>query len=365
MQVNEQLHSYSLGIRKMADMAREMPNAIRADVGESNLRAPQSFIDAMHSETDNLQFQYSDTLGVKPLREAIRSFEAEKVSHYEQPEVLVTCGGEAALYAIIASFVGPGDEYLIPAACFSPYSLIGACIGATPVPVNYEDESALRAALSDKTKLILVNTPNNPSGQVLSSTAIRHIAAVAQERDLAIISDDVYDRILFNGVTPPPHLASLAPERTFVLHSVSKLFSLSGVRVGWIIGEQHWIDDLKKMHRAMTSGTNTTAQYACVPLFQEHDYIEATRRTYEERATALWQVFDELGWQCDKPQGAMYLMPDVGTNGEEKAMSLLQEHGISSVPGKFFGPHLENRIRFSLGRLDLDSIAEIKKRLTA
>lgn len=362
MQLNPQVAQLPLGIRRIADMAREMPNAIRADVGESNIRPPQCFIDALHKATDELQFQYSDTLGVPPLREAIKQFEASKMAHYKNPEVLVTCGGEAALYTIISAFVAQGEEYIIPSTCFAPYTLISACLRATAVYVDFEDPDALANAVTEKTKLILVNTPNNPSGQILSDEALQRIAAVAKEKDLAIISDDVYDKIQFTG-KELTHLASLAPERTFVLHSVSKIFSLSGVRVGWIIGEAEYIDGMKKIHRAMTSGTNTTAQYACVPLFQEHQYIEETKQEYQKRARALWELTQEMGWECQEPQGAMYLLPDVGEDGEVFAERLIKEKSISTVPGRFFGPGIQNRIRFSLGRLTLEDINEMRHRL--
>jgi aspartate/methionine/tyrosine aminotransferase len=361
--IKKNIQNISLSIRAISDTANKIPGCIRADIGQPNFAPPAQLEELVHKySTDSRSIRYASTYGVPELISSLQRFEQRKAALYKQPQFFVTAGGQAALYAIMSSILSPGDIIAVDTAYYPPYKLIATILGATLREVDFSDTQSVQKHLDEDIALIILNSPSNPTGQVLSRESIECIAQQAAQFQTPVLSDDVYDRIVFDDVLVP-HIAEYIPDLTLVIGSVSKLFCLPGYRVGWILGEKKLIDHIAKVHRAMNSCPNSLAQLVSAEIIQDHQYIQNISNTLKQRAKKLYEICLSLGWDVAPAQGGMYLFPQISDMNQlssfEFAMQLLEEKHIAVVPGSAFGSQNDDRIRLCFGSMDLEDIEKI------
>jgi len=366
MPIKKSITSLSFDIRAIAEKASQTPNCIRADIGEPNYAPPTKFREICAELIKTEDFAYAPTFGDPELLVELSKFEAKKFQNFKDPQFCVTSGAQAGLFAIFTSILGENDEILVHKAYYPPYKSIAQILGAKLITVDFEDSVAVSSKISAKTKIILVNSPNNPTGEIFSAAVLQNLARISRENNLVVISDDVYDRLIFEE-NKLSHIANFYPEKTIIVNSISKTFCLTGARIGWILGEKNLISQITKVHRNMNSCPNSLMQKALakyLPVSQ--DFLENMRQEFENRGQKMAKIFNDLGWKCASPQGAMYLMPQIPNLIDSKKFvleELIAKKGISGIPGEFFGKQNKDKIRFCFGALNQKQIAEFSKKI--
>jgi aspartate aminotransferase len=332
---------------------------IRLEGGEPFLPTPQFIKDAMKKALDENQTRYAPSSGVPQLLTAIREKLAERNRFpVRDDQLIVTSGGMHGLFCAFQATLNPGDEILL----FSPYwtpirDLVSFC-GAQLVLAPWRDlrqepiEAVLRRKLTSRTRLIYLNSPSNPSGDVLSREQLEAVARFAVEQNLVVVSDEAYEDLIYEG--EHVSIASL-PEmfgRTLSVYTLSKTYAMTGWRVGYLAADDVWMPALRKLVLNTINGVSTPTQYAsAVAIAERSDYLENIRGEYRMRRDLLVQAVRQAGFRCDTPRGAFYLLVDVRERlgGESWAAmnALLDRTGIASVPGVVFGPEGEGHLRMS------------------
>ena len=348
------------GIRRFFDMAAEMPHCISLGVGEPDFKTPWAVRDAGIRSLEQGRTKYTANAGLIQLRQEIcrylsRRFELD----YQPNEVVVTVGGSEAIDLCIRALVQPGDEVIIPEPCFVCYEPITQLTGGVPVHIATKAEDdfrltadQLKAAITPKTKLLVLPFPNNPTGGVMSAADLEAIAEVLRGTDIMVLSDEIYSELTY-GLDRHVSIASLPGmrERTIVVNGFSKSYAMTGWRLGYAVGPQPIIKVMTKIHQSCIMSAPTTSQYAAITALRQcDDAIETMRDEYNRRRRYVVKALNEMGLTCFEPRGAFYVFPSIqisGLSSEEFCERLLHEKEIAIVPGNAFGSSGEGFARIS------------------
>ena len=348
------------GIRKFFDLAAEMEGCISLGVGEPDFKTPWAVRDAGIRSLEQGRTKYTANAGLMQLRQEIcrylsRRFELD----YQPNEVVVTVGGSEAIDLCIRALVQPGDEVIIPEPCFVCYEPITQLTGGVPVHIATKAEEdfrltadQLKAAITPKTKLLVLPFPNNPTGGVMSAADLEAIAEVLRGTDIMVLSDEIYSELTY-GLDRHVSIASLPGmrERTIVVNGFSKSYAMTGWRLGYAVGPQPIIKVMTKIHQSCIMSAPTTSQYAAITALRQcDDAIETMRDEYNRRRRYVVKALNEMGLTCFEPRGAFYVFPSIqisGLSSEEFCERLLHEKEIAIVPGDAFGSSGEGFARIS------------------
>lgn len=365
------------GIRRFFDIAAEMDDVISLGVGEPDFKTPWSIRQAGIRSLETSKTWYTANAGLFELKEEICKYVKRKFSLEYSPknETLVTVGGSEAIDACIRSLVNPGDEVLIPEPCFVAYSPIASLCGAkvVPIPTKAEDSfrltpEQLKAAITEKTKLLIFPFPNNPTGAVMRKEHLQKIAEVLRETNIITLSDEIYAELTY-GDTPHVSLASIdgMKERTIVINGFSKAYAMTGWRLGYALGPAPIISQMTKVHQFAIMCAPTTSQYAAVQALKSCDNeIEKMKNTYDMRRRLIVDSFNKMGLTCFEPEGAFYVFPCIKSTGltsEEFCEKLLYSKKVAVVPGDAFGSCGEGFVRVSYS-YSIEHITTALKRIS-
>lgn len=348
------------GIRKFFDLAADMPHCISLGVGEPDFKTPWSVRDAGIRSLEQGRTRYTANAGLKELRtEICRYLERRFELHYEPDQALVTVGGSEAIDMAIRALVQPGDEVIIPEPCFVCYEPITQLTGGVPVHIATRAEdnfcltaNQLRAAITPRTKLLILPYPNNPTGGVMEAGQLEEIAAVLRGTDIIVLSDEIYSELTY-GLDRHVSIASLPgmAERTIVVNGFSKSYAMTGWRLGYAVGPRPIIKVMTKIHQSCIMSAPTTSQYAAIVALRQCDEaIEMMRDEYNRRRRYVVKALNEMGLTCFEPRGAFYVFPSIqisGLTSEEFCERLLREKEVAIVPGSAFGASGEGYARIS------------------
>lgn len=349
------------GIRKFFDIANEMDNVISLSVGEPDFQTPWHVRQAGIESLEMGRTWYTPNRGFTKLRQEISKYFERRfsVSYDPETQVLVTVGGSEAIDAALRCLAGPGDEVLIPQPSFVCYEPLTIMTGATPVIIETKMEDEFRLTveeieekITDKTKILILPFPNNPTGAIMEREQLEEIAKVVEKHNLMVISDEIYSELTYGGKN---HVSFASidnmKERTIVVNGFSKSYAMTGWRLGYALGPKPIIDQLTKLHQYGIMSAPTTAQYAAIEALKNGDAdIEEMRSQYEMRRRLVVGSFDRMGLECFEPLGAFYVFPCIkstGLSSEEFCTRLLNSKRIAVVPGNAFGESGEGYVRVS------------------
>ncbi len=350
------------GIRRFFGMAKEMPDCVNLSVGEPDFCPPEHVLEASARAAVAGRTHYEPTNGIPELRKAL----AEKASRdYElnydpNDEILITVGGTEAIFATLFGLVNPGDEVLVPNPGFVLYEPCVRLAGGVPICVPLLKGRDFRLSIDDvmsliteRSRVIVVNSPNNPTGGVLTYDELAGLAKIAVERDMIVISDEVYEKILYDDAKH--HCLAAFPgmrERTLVVNSFSKTYAMTGLRVGYVYGPRELISAVWLVHQYMVSCVNSLSQYAALAALEgSQDFVEEMVREFDKRRRLVHKRLDSIeGFCCTLPKGAFYAFPNIeafGMSSEECSEFLARNARVITVPGSAFGSGGEGYIRIS------------------
>ena len=359
------------GIRKFFDIASEMDNVISLSVGEPDFKTPWHVREEGINSLQLGKTWYTPNRGFTALREEISNYYNRRFNLKYDPatQVLVTVGGSEAIDVAIRCLAGPGDEVIIPQPSFVCYEPLTLMAGATPVLMDTKVENEFRVvpedlekAITDKTKLLILPYPNNPTGGIMEKEDLEKIAQVIKKHDIMVLSDEIYAELTYNEQR---HI-SIANidgmyERTIVVNGFSKSYAMTGWRLGYALGPTEILSQMTKLHQFCIMSAPTTAQYAAIEALKKGDNdIESMRSEYEMRKNFIVGSFEKLGLTCFEPKGAFYCFPCIkstGLSSEEFCTRLIKEKHVAVVPGNAFGESGEGFIRVSY----CNSLANISK----
>ena len=346
------------GLRRFFDIAEQMDDVISLSIGEPDFATPAHILEAGIYSMRHDGTKYTSNSGTVELREAI-SAHLEKlyqVNYSPEDQILVTVGVSEALYLAATAILDPGDEIIVPQPCFGAYTaeVILSCGEVVPITTKVEDDfqvtaAQIKAAVTPKTKAILLGYPNNPTGAVLDREALEEIAKVVVEHDLLVISDEIYDTLVY-GVDHVcvPAIPELY-ERTILLGGFSKAYAMTGWRVGYATGPAEILGAMRKIHQYTIMSAPTMAQAAALRALQKGtDDVLQMREEYDRRRKFVVSGLNELGLTCFEPRGAFYAFPSIAVTGMtplEFCETLIKEEHVAIVPGDAFGAGGENHVR--------------------
>ena len=364
------------GIRKFFDVVSMMEDAISLGVGEPDFVTPWAIREAGIYSLESGQTYYTANSGLMELREEICHYMKRKydVIYDAKTQVLVSVGGSEAIDAMIRSVVCPGDEVLIPEPCFVCYKPLTVMAGGVPVTIETKEEDdfrltpeQLKEKITDKTKLLILPFPNNPTGGVMSKSDLEAIAEVLKGTDILVISDEIYAELLDSDEphTPFSKIDGMY-DRTVVVNGFSKAFAMTGWRLGYAMGPERIIKLMTKVHQYGIMSSPTTSQYAAIEALRSCDEdVERMREEYNYRRRVIVDGFRNMGLSCFEPYGAFYVFPCIkrtGMTSEEFCNKLLEEEKVAVVPGNAFGESGEGFIRCSYA-YSIENIEEALKRI--
>ena len=358
------------GIRKFFDIVNEMQDAISLGVGEPDFDTPWHIRDEGIYSLEKGRTFYTSNAGLKELKMEIARYIERKcnVAYDCEHEVLVTVGGSEAIDIAMRAMLDPGDEVLIPQPSFVCYTPCAMLANGTPVIIELKAENEfrltaeeVRAAITPKTKLLVLPFPNNPTGSIMTKSDLEEIANVVIENDLYVLSDEIYSELTYGGA-PHVTIASLPGmrERTIVINGFSKAFAMTGWRLGYACGPRVILEQMLKIHQFAIMCAPTMSQYAAVEALRNGEGdVEKMREEYDGRRL---HRFREMGISCFEPYGAFYMFPciqEFGLSSEEFAEKLLESEKVAVVPGTAFGKSGEGFVRVSYAY----SLEDLKKAL--
>lgn len=348
------------GLRRYFDLAATMDGVISLGIGEPDSVTPEPILQAGIRSLEEGMTGYTSNSGLISLREALAAHlhRLYGVSYDPETELLITVGVSEALHAVLLSLVDRGDEVIVPEPSYVAYR--AGVLFADGVPVAVEtraedgfqvDVERIRAAISPRTRALLIGYPNNPTGTVLEADRFRALATLACEEDLIVVSDEIYDRLVY-GV---PHCCVAAlpgmRERTVLLGGFSKSYAMTGWRIGYVAGPPEVVAAARKVHQYIIMSAPTTAQVAALEALQNgEEHVQAMVGSYDERRRLIVDGLNSIGLPCVEPRGAFYAFPSIaptGLNSEEFADRLLEEEKVVVVPGSAFGACGEGYVRCS------------------
>ncbi len=365
------------GIRKFFDIASSMDDVISLGVGEPDFRTPWQIRSAGIRSLEHGSTRYTANRGLDVLREELSRYVDRKygVNYDPKTEILVTVGGSEAIDMAVRALINPGDEVIIPQPSYVCYEPITALAGGVPVIIETKAENGfkltaeeLRSAITEKTKILILPYPSNPTGAVMEREDIEALAEVLEGTNICIISDEIYAELTFGGThASVPSIGSLR-ERTILVNGFSKAFSMTGWRLGYACGPEPLIAQITKIHQYAIMCAPTTSQYAAVEALRSCEgEVERMREEYDDRRRIIVKGFCDLGLECREPKGAFYAFPSIkstGLSSEEFCERLLESKKVAVVPGTAFGKSGEGFVRASYC-YSIDHIKEALSRIEA
>jgi aminotransferase len=346
------------GIRRFFDIAATMPDVISLGIGEPDFVTPDSILRSGITSLERGETHYTSNSGVYELRCALSEHLRRMygVAYDPDQEILITVGVSEAMYLALTAIVDPGDEVIVPQPCFVSYAPEVIFAGGKAVTIGCKVENdfqvtgaEIEARVTPRTKAILIGYPNNPTGAVLTRERMLEIAAVAEKHDLLVISDEIYDRLVYGvehvcfAQLPGMH------NRTIVLGGFSKDYAMTGWRIGYMAGPKEILTAARKVHQYTIMSAPTTAQVAAqYALAHGEEHVLRMRDEYDRRRKLIVGGLNSLGLDCFEPRGAFYAFPSVaksGMNDEDFADKLLAEEHVAVVPGNSFGEGGEGYVR--------------------
>ncbi len=362
------------GIRKFFDIVSENPDAISLGVGEPDFDTPWNMTtEGIRSLREGRTF-YTANAGLLELRQEISRYLTKRVGNRYNPqsEIIVTVGGSEAIDLAFRALLNPGDEVIIPQPAFVSYEPCTVMAGGVPVTIDLQEENGfvltpaqLEAAITPKSKILLLSYPNNPTGATLSPKEAAAIAQVVVKHDLVVISDEIYTELIYEGehvsIASFPNMA----ERTILINGFSKTFAMTGWRIGYLAAPAIFTEQMLKLHQYIIMTAPTVSQYAALEGLKGdwQGLVEPMRESYEQRRNYLHHALTQMGIPCYKAKGAFYLFPNIsqfGLSSEEFALNLLEEEALACVPGSAFGEAGEGYLRLSYAY----SLEELKEAMT-
>jgi len=348
------------GIRKFFDIVATMKDVISLGIGEPDFDTPDSILQAGVQSLQSGRTHYTSNAGLIELRQALANHLSLSNGTVYDPgsELLITVGVSEALYLAMTALLNPGDEVIVPTPCFVAYQAEVLLAGGVAVELpTYAGDGfqirpdALEAAITPRTKAILLGYPNNPTGAVASREALTEVARIAEKHDLIVISDELYDQLVY-GV---PHVCFAAlpgmRQRTILLGGFSKNYAMTGWRIGYAAGPADLIKGLLRVHQYTIMSAPTTAQDAALEaILHGQAYVDAMRNEYNRRRKLIVSGLNRLGLNTVEPHGAFYAFPSIAITGMDEetfAHKLLEEERVAVVPGTAFGPGGEGYVRCS------------------
>lgn len=348
------------GIRKFFDIVATMEGAISLGVGEPDFETPWQIRRAGITSLEKGKTFYTSNWGLAELRAEIAGNIQRKygLSYDPQKEILVTVGGSEAIDNAFRAFVGPGDEVLIPEPSFVCYTPLTILTGGTPVPLKTVNEDQfkvtperLRAAITPRTKMLVLPFPNNPTGAIMTRGELEAIAEVLRDTNILVLSDEIYCDLTYQGEHVCFAEIDGMKERTIVVGGFSKSYAMTGWRLGWAMGPREMMAPICKIHQFGIMSAPTTAQFAGIEAMRTgEDDVQRMKMQYDLRRRYLVGELRDMGLECFEPLGAFYVFPSIrstGLSSEEFASRLLADQKVAVVPGNAFGESGEGHVRIS------------------
>lgn len=348
------------GIRKFFDIVNEMDDAISLGVGEPDFDTPWHIRDEGIYSLEKGRTFYTSNSGLKDLKKEIAVYlqRSQGVSYDYNHEIFVTVGGSEAIDVALRAMLNPGDEVLIPQPSYVSYEPCTVLADGVPVFINLKEENQfrltaqeLRDAITDKTKILILPFPNNPTGAIMEKEDLEAIAEIIEEKDLFVISDEIYGELTYKGKHSSIVSLPGMKERTILINGFSKAYAMTGWRLGYACGPRIILEQMLKIHQFAIMCAPTTSQYAAVEALKNgEEDVEEMREAYNQRRRYLMHAFKEMGLECFEPYGAFYVFPSIkefGMTSDEFATRLLQEEKVAVVPGTAFGDCGEGYLRIS------------------
>lgn len=362
------------GIRDFFDIVTTMKDVISLGIGEPDFDTPWHVREATVFAIERGATHYSSNLGYLELRRALSKYVAKHFGAEYNPdnEILVTVGVSEALDLALRALVNPGDEVLYHEPCYVSYRATILFAAGTPLAVETKAANGFRltramleAKCTPRTKVLMLNFPNNPTGAVMSREDLEAIAKFAVEKDLIVITDEIYAELTYD--TPHTSIVSLPgmKERTIFLHGFSKAWAMTGYRLGYAAGPAELIEAMMKVHQYTMLCASSLAQKAAVEALKRHADVQAMVDEYRRRRNFIVAAFADMGLQCHRPLGAFYAFPSVakfGLKSKDFALKLLHEEKVAAVPGTAFGDCGEGFLRCAYAT-SMDNIKEAMARL--
>ena len=348
------------GIRKFFDIVTEMKDAISLGVGEPDLDTPWHIRDEGIYSLEKGRTFYTSNSGLKELKEEICHYTKRKqgVTYDPNHEVLVTVGGSEAIDIGLRAMINPGEEVLIPQPSYVSYEPCAVLAGGVPVIIELKEENEFRLtaqeledAITDKTKVLILPFPNNPTGAIMERKDLEAIAEVIRRHDIFVISDEIYAELTYKEKHVSIVEIEGMQERTILINGFSKAFAMTGWRLGYACGPREIVEQMTKIHQYAIMCAPTTSQYAAVEALRNgDDDVKEMRMAYNQRRRYLMNAFQEMGLECFEPFGAFYVFPcikEFGMTSDEFAGRFLAEEKVAVVPGTAFGDCGEGYLRIS------------------
>lgn len=363
------------GIRRFFDIAATMKDVISLGIGEPDFVTPAPIIEAGVRSLREGHTSYTSNSGILELRELVASKLASLygVSYDEERELLITVGVSEALLLALMATLEPGDEVIVPEPCFVAYQPTVIFAGGRPVSVptflNQDFQVAiddLEQARTPRTKALLLGYPNNPTGAVLDRSRLVQIADWAEANNLLVISDEIYDRLVYGTEHICFPALERMRERTILLGGFSKSYAMTGWRIGYAAAPPDILSAMRKIHQYIIMSAPTTGQEAAIEAVKVGEpYVEAMRQEYDRRRRTIVDGFNRLGLQCFEPRGAFYAFPNITSTGltdEEFSERLIMEEKVAMVPGSAFGASGKGHVRASYAT-SMENIEEALNRI--
>ena len=348
------------GIRKFFDILSEMKDAISLGVGEPDFDTPWHIRDEGIYSLEKGRTFYTSNAGLKELKVEICNYMKRKqnIDYNFKNEVIVTVGGSEAIDIALRAMINPGEEVIIPQPCYVSYEPCTVLAGGVPVIIDLKAENEFRltaeeleAAITEKTKCLILAFPNNPTGAIMTKEDLEKIAKVIIEKDIIVISDEIYAELTYDREHVSIATLPGMRERTILINGFSKAYAMTGWRLGYACGPANIIEQMTKIHQFAIMCAPTTSQYAAVEALKNGDEdVKEMREAYNQRRRYLVNAFREMGLECFEPFGAFYVFPcikEFGMTSDEFATRFLEEEKVAAVPGTAFGNSGEGFLRIS------------------
>ena len=348
------------GIRKFFDIVSEMKDAISLGVGEPDFDTPWHIRDEGIYAFERGKTFYTSNAGLKDLRVEITNYlnRVQGLDYDADAEVLVTVGGSEAIDIGLRAVINEGDEVIIPQPSYVSYEPCAVLAGAKPVIINLKAENEFRLtpqeleeAITDKTKVLILPFPNNPTGAIMEKSDLEAIAKIIIEKDILVMSDEIYSALTYKGKHVSIASIEGMKERTILINGFSKSYAMTGWRLGYACAPKEIIQQMTKIHQFAIMCAPTISQYAAVEALKNGDAdVEEMKQSYNQRRRFLIDAFKKMGLECFEPFGAFYVFPcikEFGMTSEEFATRFLMEEKVAVVPGTAFGDCGEGFLRIS------------------
>lgn len=365
---------------KAKELKQQGHDVIALGAGEPDFNTPEPILRAAEKAMNEGKTKYTPSGGIVELKQAIvNKFQKDNQLEYTKEQIIVTTGAKHALYTLFQVLLNEGDEVIIPTPYWVSYPEQVKLAGGTPVFIPAKEENQfkltpqeLEAAITSKTKAIIINSPNNPTGMMYNKDELKQLGDICLKHDLLIVSDEIYEKLIYSG-EDHVSIAQLSPElkaQTVIINGVSKSHSMTGWRIGYAVGPNEIIKAMTSLASHSTSNPTSIAQYAALAAYQMDDsFNEEMKGVFSHRLESLYQLLTEIpGVSCVKPEGAFYLFPNVKeavrksgfSNVDDWAKALLEKEKVALIPGSGFGA--PNNVRLSYAT-SMEALEEAAKRI--